>query len=141
MASLTFRDFDLNQTCITGKRNPNVQVDAFRPRYKMDKETQERTDELEGYVLDILARNRVQSVKLPLEAVTEATAKRIQDALSNRKIVTVNFGANASTLRGRCYALLNSGRLLSGVSCTASELNIVSIEDAEDDLDELAIEI
>jgi len=141
MASLTFKDFDLNQTCITGKRNPNVQVDAIRLRYKMDRETQERTDELEGYVVDILARNRVQSVKLPLEAVTDATVKQIQEALSNRKIVKVNFGSNASTLRGRCYALMNGGRLLSGVSCTASEMNIVTIEDAEDDLDELAIEI
>lgn len=141
MASLNFRDFDLNQTSITGRRNPTVTLDAFRQRYKVDKETHERTTELEGYVADIIARNRVQSVKLPLEAISDNTFKQIQTALDSHKIVKVNFGSNASTLRGRCYALLNGGRILSGISCTASELNLVSIEEPEDDLDDLDIEI
>ncbi len=141
MASLSFRDFDLNQTTITGRRNPTVILDTLRVRYKMDAETQQRTDVPDGYVADILVRNRLQSVKLPLEAVSDVTFKKIDDALINHKIVKVNFGENASTLRGRCYALMSGNRLLSGISCTATELNVVSIEDVVDELDDLDLDI
>ena len=136
MATLDFKDFDLNQTTITGKRNPTVQADAFRERYKLDSETKQRTDTVEGYVVDIVARNRIQSVKLPVDAVNLETVKQIKTALEAHKVVKINFGTTASTLRGRCYALLNSGQLIKGVSCTASELNLVSIDEPEaDDLD------
>ncbi len=142
MPSLTFKDFDLNQTTITGRRNPVVTLDDFRIRYKVDKETKQKTEEADCYVADIVARNRVQSVKLPLDAVNKATATQITDALRFRKVVKINFGTTASTLRGRCYALINSGQLISGVSCTASELNLVSIEEPElDDLDDVTIDL
>lgn len=133
MASLDFRDFDLNQTSITGKRNPVVILDALRPRYKIDKEKQQRTDELDGYVADIVARNRIQSVKLPLDALDEKTVAMITESLKANKVVSVNFGENASTLRGKCYALINrsTGQLVSGVSCTATELNVVNITEPE----------
>jgi len=62
------------------------------------------------------------------------------DALKQQKVVTVNFG-NPSSLRGKCYAMMNNGVLLQGVSCTATELNIVSIEEPEfEDFDDIIID-
>ena len=129
MASISFRDFELNQTTITGRRNPNVTVDAVRMRNKIDPETRQRTDEIEGTVVDIVARGKIQSVKLPLD--TKATVEKIAEALKEHKVVTVNFGETASTLRGRCYAMYQNNQMIQGVSCTATELNIVSIEEPE----------
>jgi len=139
MASLSFKDFDLNQTCITGRRNPVVTLDAFRARYKIDAETKEKTEEVDCYVADIVARNRIQSVKLPIDAVKPDVVEQITKALEARKVVTINFGATASTLRGKCYALISktTGQLVQGVSCTASELNIVDTKEPDvDDFDD-----
>lgn len=135
MGSLNPSEIPLNQTNITGRRKPDVELDALRQRYKIDKETQQRTEELEGYVADIVARNRIQSVKLPLDAVDETTFKQIQEALVAKKVVTVNFGETASTLRGKFYALISktTGQLISGISCTASVLNVVAINELVDD--------
>lgn len=138
MASISFRDFELNQTTITGKRNPNVTVDAVRMRNKIDPETRQRTDEIEGTVVDIVARGKIQSVKLPLD--TKATVEKIAEALKEHKIVTVNFGETASTLRGRCYAMYQNNQMIQGISCTATELNIVGIEDQEvEDFDDIIL--
>ena len=49
--SLGIRDIDLNQTTLTGRRNPVVELDAFRAQYKVDKETRQRTDEPMIYLL------------------------------------------------------------------------------------------
>lgn len=141
MPSLSFKDIELNQTTITGRRNPVVVLDSFRIRRKVDKETNQYTDEVDGYVADIVARNRIQSVKLPLDAVDDATVNQIQQAIESHKVVKINFGASASTLRGRCYALLNAGRILSGVSCTATELNVVSVEEPDDDFVDIDLDI
>ena len=145
MASLTFKDFDLNQTCITGRRKPNVTLDDFRPRYKVDAETKEKKEEIDCYVADIVARNRIQSVKIPTDAVKPEVVEQITTAIKANKVVTINFGTTASTLRGKCYALINrsTGQLISGVSCTASELNVVAISEPEiddfDDIDDVII--
>lgn len=139
MASLSFKDFDMPQTCITGCRKTTVTLDDFRPRYKIDAETKEKTEEIDCYVADIVARNRIQSVKLPKDSVKPEVVEQITTALKAKKVVTINFGATASTLRGKCYALINrtTGQLVSGVSCTASELNVVSINEPEiDDFDD-----
>ena len=132
--SIRFRDFTLNQTNVTGRRNPNVVVDAVTPRYKIDKETQQRTNEVDGVNVDIIAaHSMIQTVKLPLDA--KATCDKIAEALRKNQIVTVNFGT-PSTLRGKCYAMLRNGQLFQGVSCTASEINIVSVEDDIDEMDD-----
>lgn len=142
MASLSFKDFDLNQTCITGRRNPVVTLDAIRIRYKTDAVTKQRTDEVDSVVADIIARNRIQSVKLPLEAVPTELFEKIETALKNHKVVKVNFGANSSTMRGKCYALMNNGNLISGISVTANQFNLVSIEEPEmDEYDDLDIDL
>ena len=142
MASLSFKDFDLNQTCITGRRNPVVTLDAIRIRYKTDPVTKQKTDEVDSVVVDIIARNRIQSVKLPLEAVPTELYEQIENALKAHKVVKANFGTNASTMRGRCYALQNNGSIISGISCTATQFNLVSIEEPEmDEYDDVDIDL
>lgn len=143
MASISFKDFELNQTNITGKRHPSVMVDAIKFRYKVDPETKQRTEEKDGTAVDIYTKyGKLQTVKLPEGAVSDETFQQIQQALKERKIVKVNFGSTASTLRGRCYAMLSNGQLIQGVSATATELNLVSIEEPEfDDIDDLDIEL
>ena len=135
MATLKPILITLNQTNITGKRNPVVTLDALRKRYRIDKETQMRTDELDGITADIHARGSIQSVKLPLESVDEATFTKITEALEAEKVVKVNFGATASTLRGKYYGLISkvTGQLVQGISCTATEMNLVAIEEPEVD--------
>lgn len=142
MASLSFKDFDLNQTCITGRRNPVVTLDAIRIRYKTDPVTKQKTDEVDSVIADIIARNRIQSVKLPYEAVPTELYEQIENALKAHKVVKVNFGTNASTMRGRCYALQNNGSLISGISCSATQFNLVSIEEPEmDEYDDIDIDL
>lgn len=139
MATLIPSSIPLNQTNITGRRNPVVTLTALHKRYKVDKATQTRTDELDGLTGDILARNGIQSVKLPVDAVDEKTFTEITDALASEKVVKINFGTTASTLRGKFYALINksTGQLVQGISCTAAEMNLVAIEEPEvDDFNE-----
>lgn len=135
---ITFRDFLLSQTTVVGKRNPNTVVDSVNQRYKIDKSSGTRTDEIDGYNVVInAAHGKLQTVKLPLDVAE--TVEKIADAIRNSKVVTINFGI-PSTLRGRCYAMIRNGELLSGVSCTASEINIVSIDEM-DDFDDADIEL
>lgn len=143
MASISFKDFELNQTNITGKRHPSVMVDTIKFRYKVDPETKERTDEKDGTAVDIYTKyGKIQTVKLPAGAVSEELFQQIQQALKDRKIVKINFGSTASTLRGRCYAMISNGQLIQGVSATATELNLVSIEEPDfDEIDDLDIEL
>ena len=132
MGTIGFRDFELNQTTLTGRRNTYVTVDAVHDRFKRDPETRKATEELDGVNVDIVAaKGKSQTVKLPLDC--KATTDKIAEALRNNKVVKVNFGEKGSTLRGKCYAMNVNGQLLSGVSCTAQEINIVAIEDLLDD--------
>jgi len=138
MASIGFRDFILNQTTLTGKRSPNASVESIHIRFKRD-ENQQVTNEPDGVNVDIVAaKGKIQTVKMPL-SVKETTDK-IAEALADHKLVTVNFGEKASTLKGRCYAMYRNGQLLAGVSCEATEINIVSVEDlVEDNFDDIIL--
>ena len=135
MATITFKDFTLSQTLITGCKNSTVIVDGTRYRYKIAPTTKRSTEEVEGFSVDIIAKKgKLQTVKLPLSAKT--VVDKISEALHAEKLVKVNFGT-PSTLRGKCYAMLSNGRLLQGVSCTADAINIVSIESFNDDFDDM----
>ena len=139
MATISMRDIVLNQTAITGKRRPTVQVVNAKLRRKMDAETNQLTDEVDTCIIDILAlKGQPQSVKLPASFASKIA--EIQTAIEAGKLVTANFG-ELSTLKGKPYALLNNGRLMSGVSCTATEFNIVSINDDTEHVDLLEIDL
>lgn len=133
MATISLRDLVLNQTAVIGKRNPNLVVDRVYYRYKVDPDTKQRTEEKDYIIADVrTARAQIQSVKLPLEL--QETADKVAEAIKDEKVVTINFGNPSSTFRGKPYALINAqGQLMSGVSCTATELNIVSISEPEFD--------
>jgi len=134
-STLDFNDFEINQTTITGRRKSEVIINAFRPRYKTDPETKQRTGDIEGYNAEIsAARGKNQNVKLPLNAVTDDVLNKIITALATRKVVKANFGTPSSTLRGRCYSFINqAGQLCKGVTATATEFNLVAIEEPEFD--------
>ena len=133
MASLQLRDIKLSQTALTGRRSTELVVDAIRVRYKVDQKTRTRTDEVDGINVDIIVRNKIQTVKLPI--IEQSVFDAISDALKANKTVRVNFGDKHSTLVARPYALINraTNSIVEGISCTASELNIVSIEEPEFD--------
>ena len=133
MSTVNPSGIPLNQTTLTGRRNQTVTVTGIRKRYKIDKETQVRTEELDGFTVDVPMRNGIQSVKLPSEAMDESTFTKIDDALKSEKVVKVNFGTPASTLKGKFYALISksTGQLMQGISCTATEINLVAVEDPE----------
>lgn len=133
MSSIPLNSFTLNQTTILGRRVSTVTVVGARTRFKIDPDTRKRLEnEIEGYSVDIIgALGHAQTVKLNIDA--QDTVKSIVDALREGKVVTANFG-EPSTLRGKCYAMLNAnGQLISGVSCTASEINIVKLENPDFD--------
>jgi len=132
MPTVGIRDFELNQTTLLGRRTTYATVEAVHDRFKRDPETKQATTELDGVNVDVVAvKGKIQTVKLP--ASCKETCDKITEALKEHKVVKVNFGEKTSTLRGKCYAMLNNGQLLSGVSCTAQEINIVAIEDLLDD--------
>jgi hypothetical protein len=133
MPNLPLRDIGVGINTITG-RKVNVQsVVEVHKRFKIDPNTQQRTPELDGYGVDIIAiHGRTQTVKLSKEHAE--IIEKISAALREHKLVKINFG-EPSTLRGRCYAMNSNGQLLSGVSCTATEINILAIEDDDIDYD------
>ena len=129
MASITFKDFLLNQTAITGKRKSEVSVVDARTRYKINADTHQKTEEIEGYAVDIIAAHgRTQTVKLPVSS--QDSVMKIISALKENMLVTANFG-EPSTLTGKCYAMINNGQIISGVSASATKINIVNIEQDE----------
>lgn len=128
MASLSLRDITLSQRSLSRTRSSSmVAVDA-RPRYKINPETRTRTDEIEGFNVDVLCMGKAQTVKLPKEV--EQTFAKVQEALKEGKTIWVSFN---NSLRAKPYALLNNGQLLSGISATATTL-ILDKAEKEDDL-------
>lgn len=123
----------LNQTTIFGSKRKELPVDSVATRFKRDPETHLPTAEIEGYAVNAFtARGEVQTVKLPLEV--ESKIEEIRSALMKEKIVKVTF----TNLVGKFWALLdqNSGRVLQGISTTATDVEIFSIDDpVEDDID------
>ena len=142
MASVNPRQIELSQSCVLGRKNPIVTLDAIRIRYKTDAVTKQRTDEKESYVVDVYGRNTTQSVKLPLDAIPTELFEQIATALKAHKVVKANFGSPASTMRGKYYALPDNGGIRQGISCTATQFNLVSIEEPEmDEYDDLDIDL
>ena len=84
MSTINPSGIPLNQTTLTGRRNQTVTVTGIRKRYKIDKETQVRTEELDGFTVDVPMRNGIQSVKLPSEAMDESTFTKIDDDSAER---------------------------------------------------------
>ncbi len=127
------RGIRLNQTAVFDTKRKELKCDGVATRFKRDPETKLPTAEIEGYAVNAFtAHGEVQTVKLPLEV--EPKIEEIRNALTKDKIVKVSF----ANLVGKFWAMQdqNSGRLLQGISVTASDVEIISIEDpSEDDID------
>lgn len=130
MASLQLRDITLSQMSLTRSRKGSVVAVDAKPRYKINNETHTRTDEIEGYSIDVLCMGKAQTVKVPLAC--KDTIVNIQQALQAGKTPWVSFDG---TLRAKPYALLNNGNLISGISATASSLVLDKLEEQDDILD------
>ena len=132
MASVNVRRILLPQTTIFGSKKQDLLVSQVADRYKRDPETKETTTEKDGFNITVLSptTGEPQTVKLPL--TVEQEIAKVSKALAEENIVKVSFNG---TMRGKFWAMMNDGRLQQGISATATELQVVSIEvPNEDDL-------
>lgn len=131
MASVNVRGIALSQTSTFNSKKQELTVAQAGVRYKRDPETHLSTSEVEGYMVNVLAprTGEVQTVKLPLAVADQFN--KIKSALEEDKIVTITF---KGTFKAKFWAMLGeNGRVNMGISATASELEIASIEDFQED--------
>lgn len=103
---------------------------SIRPRFKADPATGRPTKEQEGYTLVFQGvKGFEQALKLPMEVQKKAAElKAALDAGFVVRISPVGF-------RARLYAMTNQqGQLLSGVSISASDFEITSKSQPEEDV-------
>ena len=130
MPTVSPRNIKLSQTAIFGTKRKDLICNGVATRFKRDTETHLPTAEVEGYAVNVLsARGEVQTVKLPLEV--ESKIESIRSSLMNDKVVKVSFNG----MLGKFWAMQdqNSGRILQGVSATANDMEVISIEDPSED--------
>ena len=131
MGSVNPRGITLSPTSTFGTKKQDLIVAQVGIRYKRDPETKQATEDIDGYNINVLnpRTGEVQTVKLPRE--TESQIDKIKKALNENQTVLVSF---KGTFKGRFWAMLgDNGRVNMGISATASELEIISIEDYSDD--------
>jgi DNA-binding transcriptional MocR family regulator len=132
MASLQTRGITLSQTAAFNSKKQELTATQAGIRYKRDPETRLATSEVEGYFVNVASpRNgEIQTVKLPTNVSDKIS--RIRTALEEDQQVLVSF---KGTFRGKFWAMLgDNGRVNTGISATATELEIVKIEAFDDDL-------
>jgi hypothetical protein len=126
------RNVSLSQTCVLGSKKPDVSVSSVGERYKIDPTTRQRTDVLDGYYVNVYSsRGEVQTVKLGVNVADKI--EEIKKAVEQNKVVQVNFN---KTFKAKFYAMIIDSRLMQGISASATDIQIVSVEDAVfDDFD------
>lgn len=129
MASVTVRNLLLSQTTVLSTKKPAVVCTGVLERRKRDPETRQVLDELEGYACNVLSgRGETQTVKVPLACKEEV--EKIREALNDDKVVKIGF----TRFSGKFWAMQDSsGRLNQGISATATDVKLVSVEDPEED--------
>lgn len=136
MASINLRNLRLGFANIAYKAT-DKDAEAVRavPRYQRDADNKQ-TDVLDGYSVDIISvKGAEQTVKLPITA--RSSVEHLQKLLADGKtVVRVRFAG----FRARAYSMAQENRNLSGISCSADNVEVTSTEAAEDDLD-LEIEL
>lgn len=91
-------------------------------RYEYDA-TNKRTDVVAGYNVEVITNKGTTLVKLPLSV--NDTVNNIKQYLNEHKIVRVSF----VNVVGRAYAMLSNGTIKSGISITANDIKIISVDD------------
>ena len=131
MASANVRNIVLSQTSAFNSKKQELTVTQVGERYKRDPETKQATKEIEGYMVNVLTprTGEVQTVKLPLTVKEQFTT--IKTALAEEKVVIISFNG---TFKAKFWAMKgDDNRINMGLSATATELSIISIEDLHDE--------
>lgn len=135
MASINLRNLRLGFANIAYKAT-DKDAEAVRavPRYQRDADNKQ-TDVLDGYSVDIISvKGAEQTVKLPITA--RSSVEHLQKLLTDGKTVRIRFVG----FRAKAYSMAQESRNISGISCSADNVEVTSTEAAEDDLD-LEIEL
>jgi hypothetical protein len=133
MASVQTRGIILSQTATFNSKKPDLTVTQVGIRYKRDHETRQATSEVEGYFVNVASprTGEIQTVKLPPDVSDQIS--KIRTALQEDQQVIVSF---KGTFRGKFWAMIgDNGRVNTGISATATELEIVKIEMINDEYD------
>ena len=134
MSTINLKNLPIKFRHMTYRPSDNfVEVDAVNIRYEVDKDTKTKTDEIEGYNVDFISiKGQIQTCKLPNTPAVKEAFVRIEDALNQNQVVKVHFG-NPSTFLGKIYEIVDGNRIISGISATATTLEIVDIDSTIDD--------
>lgn len=131
MSSVNPRGVTLSQTSAFGSKKQELTATQIGIRYKRDPETKQATTEIDGYNLNVLSprTGEVQTVKLPPTVADKY--ELIQSALKSSQTVIVSFNG---TFKAKFWAMKDERNNINmGLSATATELSIISIEDLQDD--------
>lgn len=130
MGSISLKNLRLGFANIAYKpTDKDAEATKAVPRFKIENNV--RTDVLDGFAVDIIGvKGAEQTVKLPLTAkkAVEEIQKLLADGKTTVRVRFIGFSAKA-------YSLAREGQNLSGVSCSANDVEITSTEAAEDELD------
>lgn len=135
MSTINLRNLRLGFANIAYKAT-DKDAEAVRavPRYQRDADNKQ-TDILDGYSVDIISvKGAEQTVKLPITA--RSSVEHLQKLLADGKTVRIRFIGFCA----RAYSMAQESRNISGISCSADNVEVTSTEAAEDDLD-LEIEL
>lgn len=104
------------------------QVIDVKITHKFNSETNQTTEEIEKVSIIILGyKGSTPAVKLPIELADKVAD--LKQKLDSDSIIRVNF----DKLKVRAYALINTkGELVSGVSCSAEDFEISTLDEIED---------
>lgn len=133
MATLNTRNIILNQTALFNSKKAELDVVSAGSTFRRDKVTNEPTDEVTGFWVNVRSpkTGEVQTVKIPTEQ--EENVNKIKNALQQDKLVKVSFNG---TLRAKFWAMMLDGQLKSGITASANDCEIISIEDPADEFDD-----
>lgn len=134
MSSINLKNLPIKFRQMTYRPSDNfVEVDDVNIRYEVDKETKTKTDTIEGYNVDFISlKGQIQTCKLPNTPAVKEAFDKIDNALDQNQVVKVHFG-NPSTFLGKIYEMIDANRIISGISATATTVEIVAIESTIDD--------
>ena len=133
MSSILPRHVNLRLSNLSPKPSAKgVEVDSVRTRYVLD-ENGKPTSQVDQFVLDFIAiKSNIQSVKIPYNPETEAKIKRIADALKADSSIFVNF----TNFKARFYCMKRGDEIIQGITASADDVEIISIDAPElDDFD------
>ncbi|MDO5382644.1 MAG: hypothetical protein Q4F06_08025 [Eubacteriales bacterium] len=113
--------------------NPSKVCVVSTGKYRGYNSSKDSSRDFDGYTLTCSARKN-DSIKIKVPKSLSASVTQISEALEADKQVYINF----PEIEFKAYSFISEdGKLLSGVSSEATEFNIISITDSNDDVIDL----